>query len=259
MTVYHNTGGGQVAIITETEFADRVSAADAVRFMNRESNEQQDHTKNVAELAAAHKRLGLQEPFTSYPFYGSGKVRFLNDTGWDGRYFCQLRELIEDGLQQTQGTLYVIIPCIDRLLRHVRYHPYKKETYLLRPSDYKMFWEWMVFHFKQRARDVVFVVLFEGTPAAIRGRESSLGMRQSGNMGGRPPKKTRMDKVTRERLQAEAIFLAETTLMNGKDIWNLFDARGETTGYSSIKKWLRENGLSRNRGKRARKTHTENR
>ena len=250
-TIYTSAGSlSRPTIISETEFADRVTAIDAVRLMNRESDNRQNHTKNVVELEAAHNRLGLQEPFAPFLFHGSGCLRFLKDIRWEGRYFRELRDLIENGLRQTKGMLYVIVPFIERLLRPFRYDQHADETWTLLESDYQILWEWMVYHFKHRAKDVVFVVLFEGTPGEVRGIESTLGMQQSGNMGGKPPKvkKTRINKIMREYLQMLTVFLLE----NGRNVQQIrqhFENRDVTVSERAIQKWAKKHGLNRRRGK----------
>ena len=248
MTVYRNTGCGQdgLTIISETEFAGRVSAVDAVRLMNRESEYRQSHAKNVAELEAAHNRLGLQEPFAPYCFYGSGSLRFMNHPGWRGRYFRQLRDLIETGLRQTQRTLYVITPFIDRLLRPLRYNQNDESTWTLLESDYRMLLEWMESHSKHRAKDVVFVLLHDGTPVEIRGVESALGMHNRGKMGGKPPKikKTRMDKNMRDYLRMVTVFLLEKGRSVQK-IQQIFEKRGASVTIRAIQRWAKAAGFAR--------------
>jgi hypothetical protein len=143
-------------------------------------------------------------------------------------------------------------------MRPVRFdHRQYKATSTLTETDYQTLWMWMVTHFGSRARDVIYVVLND-VPDLDRSYATKSGMAYKGNKGGKPKKqKNRIDGKTSERLQKEAIRLAETTSMDGADIWNHFRGSGESVSYSSVKQWLNKNGLARKPGKRARKTFPE--
>ena len=246
--IYTNTSISQcrLAFISEKKLAGSVSDIDTVFFVNRESDNRQDHTKNVMELAAAHNRLGLKEPFAPFRFYGSGCLRFLNDVGWKGRYFRQLRKLIEDGLRHTQGTLYIITTFIDRLFRPFGFDPHDEATWTLTDTDYNLIAAWLTNIFGNRSQDITFVRLFEGTPGEIRGLETSKGMQCRGNMGGKPSKvkKSRIGKSMRVWLQTVAVFLLE----NGKSVQKIqqhFENRGVSVTERAIQKWAKAVGLSR--------------
>ena len=228
-------------------------------FLNRESSDSQsgNHGAKIRELREAHRELGIRAPFKAEIFTGSNSLRFLNDP--KNKFYPELRRAIQDGLSRAQGTLYVFFTCLDRLMRPVRFDKDRySETCTLTDADYQMFWEWMVCYFGNRANDVVFIMLNDAQELDGAYATRS-GMRYKGNMGGRPKKqKTRINKRTSTRLQKLAIHLAETTSMDAADIWNHLMNRGESVSKSAVKTWLRKKKLSRKRGKRTRKTFTEN-
>lgn len=259
MTAYHNTGSNQDSpvIISIEEVVDVDWAACGTLFLNRESSDSQssNHGAGIRALHKAHRELGIPTYFHAKSFTGSNSVRYLHDPR--NGFFPELRRAIQDALSKTQGTLYVFFTCLDRLLRPFRFDKNRyTETCTLTEADYQMLWDWIAHHFGDRAHDIVFVMLSDFGRSYL----TRIGMQYKGNMGGKPSRATkgRIDKKTSTRLQKEAIYLAETTTMTATDIWKYFRNRGESVSKSAVKSWLRKNGLSRKRGKRARKVLAEN-
>ena len=243
----------QDAIILSDSLIDKDLTNDGSIFINRESSwhQRKNHAPKMQLLQEAHAIFGNRTSFVPNCYTGTGNLRFLYDTGKKGRYFRWLRKLIEKGLRQTpQGTLYVFAVTFDRLFRPLGFDPHDTTTWTFTIADYGLVADWLVANFGSRAKDIVFVLLFEGTPGEVRGLATALGMHDRGNMGGRPPKikKTRPDKITREWLQNLTVFLLEW----GKSIESIhesFNRYGFTVALITVQRWAKKHGLNRQVGR----------
>ena len=235
MTLYStNYGNASPTVNSFLELVTGLTKEARVVFMNRESTYAQNHAKNLAELQAAHKALGITMPFSPHLFYGSGCLRFLWDKGKRGRYFHQLRQMLQTELQQTQGTLYIVAPTLQRLFRSFDFDPHDKRTWEHTDRDSAMFADWLAHHFK--GRDIILVPLHSGTPEAIRALETTLGIH-----------------CLPKGLQAEVLSLNAEGL-NAAECYRILVQRGHKipgTPQNKIRlfrKWIRRKGNPARRG-----------
>jgi len=228
---------------------------DTFIWLNRESSDKQEnnHFPKMTELETAKQGLlGTDAPFWYNPITESGMLNgaLLKAPCSYPPYFSWLRGRIQDGLRNTPHgkMLRVVFYSVDRLMRPERFDVKDAATWDYSQGDYDIFSDWLGRCFGKRLQDIVFVVLHDGTPKTIRGKQSKAGMVQKGNMGGRSKN---IKPITKEVLEEELKSLAPAFGNNATRVFQYLEAQ---YGQLPIKirtaqHWLQEAGLSRKPGR----------
>ena len=259
-TVYTNPGFlSSPAIILFEFLLGKDLTNDYSIYVNRESSwhQRNHHAPKIQILREAHADFGNGTPYVPYYYTGTGNLRFLYDKGRKGRYFRWLRKRIEEGLQQTpQGTLYVFAATFARLFRPSGFDPNDEATWTFTDADYRKISDWLIACFGNRAKDIVFVVVFDGTPIEIRRIETVLTTHDWMSIVEQTTKikKTRVNKIMREHLK----MITEFLLGKGKSVQKIhqyFENLGVTITVRAIQRWAEAAGYARPPGRPRGSTH----
>ena len=227
-------------------------------YVSRQSSPTNSHGHARYEplLAEEHARLSPNEPFFMHRFTGCGSVSILHEAFYsgdvesalEGTYFGWLGDLLRRELSVTPGRkLYVIFPCIDRILRPARYAPKGKGTasWHCTEEDFAVFQKILDHFLGERASDVVFAVIDDSDPEKSRSNAIKLGQATTGNVGGRP-KKQDIPLDPKE----EAIRLARRGWNAGRVQRHLWNLRNKTSpSIRVIQVWLKNEGLESKPGR----------
>ena len=246
--------------------------ASIFRYFNRESTKGQEakHIAKIKAMEAAHASLGVNSPFIKEPYTGSGSLKILYDFfdspdlnlgRLQGTHWEFLERELRNGLDQVSPgqTLYAVFPTRSRLMRPPGFDTRKKSTWKYDEDDHKILFRWLDHCFGERAKDIVFALLYMGTAVEDRGYEIGIGMDHSGNMGGCPKQfdfSTSARRTQfRDMLEEEAIALRRSQGMNGGQIERHFKQtyKGEAAKHlrkiRRIEGWLQKAGCPAKRGR----------
>jgi len=242
-------------ILSFADFQKDRTEGDIVIFANRESSRSQKEKHNSKDvlMQGVHLGLKLQEPYimrkTMLRFNGSGK---LCDVNSKKGYFIRFAKTIKKGLGQIAPgkKLYILFVTQSRLIRPSGYdYQNQSATWTYRKGDYTIFNQWVQDTCGAQSEDVRFVILCPLPPADERYFESwlgkfceqclkSIGKRLSRKMS--PTFKPIVIKMRQNGMSTPEI--VRELEMNCQNI--------KLPAPETIRKWLREAGLSEKRGRR---------
>lgn len=248
MPVYHTDKICQESLLydlfTESPVPVLDLADDVIVLVNRASSPAQEIAHDAKfvfmreTIGTVGKRV-IERRFTRPgrlgPVYAYNESHGL-DHGYKDTWFGFLEDTIEEALRRCfpgqRLTILMLTP--DRFGRPPYFHPHNPSTWRLTNADYRQLDTWLTARLGNRRRRVRCLVCFTGTPGQCRGFQSQLGMRYSGNLGGRPKgsrnKKPRVPTLTpkqktafRTMLQAEIPHLVDELKLNGTQCYNHFN------------------------------------
>ena len=255
---YIETNEKNYLIIISASMMPDVDDNDHIICVNRQSskNNVHGHIAKKSVLRKAHEKLAPNKPFTSYHITESGNLKHLRNVvdadnvreAVRDTEFGELMDILDYEIGNTHGKLYVLIFSIDRLFRPSRYRS-NKGTWNYSPDDFAAFKRLLDACFGKRSDDITFVPICEGTPEEIRSQQIKLGMKVSGNPGGRPSAIQKSYRV-KPLLNDEAVELARKYNWNANQIVRFFEKKYKRRFIDrTIRNWLKDEGVPSPRGR----------